>query len=135
MPRIARRSRPTIGTSALESGDYDRAIEAFAEAHRARPNDILLEAWRAKAFAEAGQTQEAVSLLDRVIAARPSFLEARYNRAAYRARMGDFEGAAVDLTSLLAADRIRRSRYTAMPTSSKPDNQLRSLFCLNPSLW
>lgn len=98
------------GVAALEAGDPAEARERFAEAREHRPDDVLLAAWEAKAIADAGAPAAAVTMLDPVITARPDFAEARYNRAAYKARLGiDAEEVAADLRQAIE-DGARRSR-------------------------
>ena len=84
------------GEALLDQGDAAAARERFAAAREHR-DDALLIAWEASAAAEAGDLEGAVALLDGAIARAPRFAEARYNRAAYLARLGRAEPAAADL--------------------------------------
>lgn len=77
-----------------------RAVEATAELERAHedlPDDPVIAAWLARALATQGELARAIDLLARVVAAHPDFATARYNRAAYLARAGRMDEAAVDL--------------------------------------
>lgn len=84
------------GREKLDAGDAAGALAAFREADEIRPSPLLL-AWEARAAAATGDTEGAVATLDRVLAAEPRFAEARYNRAAYLARLGRADAAAEDL--------------------------------------
>lgn len=88
---------------ALLSTDPAAALTAFDEALEARPGDVLLDAWRARALADAGKLEEAIAVLDEVLRRRSDFADARYNRAAYLMRHGKVDDAAVDLRVLLDA--------------------------------
>jgi hypothetical protein len=84
------------GCKKLEAKDHQGALALFEEAARLRPSP-LIDAWQAQAMASAGDVQGAVTLLDKVLSARPKFAQARYNRAAYLARLGRLPEAAQDL--------------------------------------
>lgn len=98
------------GRAALDAGDPAAAREAFREAARRRPGDVELLAWEASAAAAAGDLHDAIRLLDQVLDKRPTFHEARYNRAAYHARLGDAARAADDLETALASGLDRPPR-------------------------
>jgi hypothetical protein len=76
------------GVETLDAGEPEQAVSDFERALEARPDDVLLLAWRARAEARAGRLEVAVDTLGQVLRARPDFVEARYNRAAYLARLG-----------------------------------------------
>ncbi|MEO0600730.1 MAG: tetratricopeptide repeat protein [Myxococcota bacterium] len=82
----------------LEAGDAAGARAAFAAMPAVHP---VVKAWEARAAAAAGDLEGAVAILDLLLAQTPDFGLARYNRAAYRARLGQLEGAAEDLTLAL----------------------------------
>ena len=92
-----------VGTAHLEAGDPEEALEAFEKARELRPNDVYLLAWSAKAAAAAGNLEAAIDLLGEALMIDPEFAEARYNRGAYRARLGQLELAATDLRLSLVA--------------------------------
>ena len=85
------------GEVALAAKDPAAAEAAFDEALVARPGDPLLRAWKAKAQADAGRLDDAITTLDGVLLDEPSFAQARYDRAAWLARAKRPEDAAVDL--------------------------------------
>lgn len=91
------------GHEAQLRGDVATARQAYTEALQVRPNDPLLLSWLAALEAGEGELARAVGLLDRALEASPAFGVARYNRAAYKARLGDAEGAAADLELALGA--------------------------------
>lgn len=91
------------GRKALDAGDPQAAIAAFTRAHEADPDATALSLWLATAQATAGQTPAALHTLDDLVAAHPGASLAFYNRAAYRARTGNLDGAAADLRIALAA--------------------------------
>lgn len=88
------------GKAALDRGDVPAARAKLAEASAARPSP-LLSAWEAKAAADAGEVQLAVDQLGRLLEEAPDFAEARYNRAAYLARLGRGPEAAAELRQAL----------------------------------
>lgn len=85
------------GEAALAAKDPVAAEAAFDQALAARPGDALLRAWKAKAQADAGHLDEAITTLDAVLKDDPGFAEARYDRAAWLARAGRPEDSAVEL--------------------------------------
>lgn len=89
------------GKALLEEGAAEEAERRFEAALEHRPDDPVISAWRAQAVARQGDLDRAVALLDAVLARHPRFAEARYNRAAYLARLGDPEAAAADLERAL----------------------------------
>lgn len=89
------------GVQALEAGQADRARQSFAEARQLQPEHLSLAVWEAAAIAEQGDLQAAVDLLEGLLLADPSQGEARYNRAAYLARMQRPAEAAAELEQAL----------------------------------
>lgn len=91
------------GVDALKAGDPKAAQAHFEAARALRPGDPLLEAWEAKALADRGDLEGAIGLLDDALSHSPNLAEARYNRAAYAARLGrPEEQVAEDLERALA---------------------------------
>lgn len=84
------------GERRLAAGDVAGAQDKLAEASAVSPSP-LLTAWEAKAKADGGDVEGAIALLDRALTAAPDFSEARYNRAAYLARLDRPEEAAAEL--------------------------------------
>jgi len=78
----------------LERGDAAAARQAFAAVPEVHP---IVRAWEAHAAAEAGDATGAVAILDEVVAEHPELGIARYNRAAYLARLGQAQRAADEL--------------------------------------
>ncbi|TNE91998.1 MAG: tetratricopeptide repeat protein [Deltaproteobacteria bacterium] len=107
------------GVEALEQGDVEGARIAFQDARRHQPRDPLLLAWEARANAELGDLEEAVELLDKALLLDPSFAIARYNRAAYLARMGRPELAGPELEAALLAG-VRTPREAAADPDFEP---------------
>ncbi len=85
------------GAKLLEAGNSKGARAAFARGLAARPGDTVLAAWDARAMAEGGDLDGAISLSRQILAANPDFGEVRYNLAAYLARKGAIEEAAAEL--------------------------------------
>ncbi len=77
------------------------AALAFRDARIHLPLNAVLLTWEAKALAESGDLVRARVALDLALERDPQFGEARYNRAAYACRAGDFERAARDLRRVL----------------------------------
>lgn len=89
------------GRSAEQRGDLTAARAGYERALATRERDPLLLAWLAQVEAADGRVREAVELLDRALVSKPSFSVARYNRAAYKARLGELSGAGEDLALAL----------------------------------
>jgi len=89
------------GEEHLQAGRAQQARQAFELALEHQPADPVILAWRARSEAAAGEPREAVQTLDTVLSKEPGFAEARYNRAAYLARLGDLDRAASDLRRAL----------------------------------
>lgn len=85
------------GEAALAAHDPVAAGRAFDEALVLQPDDPVLLAWKGKAAADSGDLDAAIVLIDRALELDPSFAVARYDRAAWLARRGHAEDAAVDL--------------------------------------
>jgi hypothetical protein len=64
--------------------------------------------WQAKALAEDEDLEAAIALLDQAVLLRPGMVEAWYNRACYRARAGDMDGASKDLQQALRSPELDR---------------------------
>ena len=92
------------GRAHLASGAPGPAAANFGEARGHDPRSPALVLWQAKAWADAGDTERAVALLDDLLATDPDLGLAHYNRAAYRARLGRLDDAALDLAVALQAD-------------------------------
>ena len=76
-------------------------------------------AWHARALAADGQLEPAVELLERVLRVHARFAEARYNRAAYLARLGRLDEAGPELARALA-DGAARSRQAMVDPDFAP---------------
>lgn len=90
------------GVAALEAGDPGAARADLQQAREAWDGPVLM-AWEARAAAESGDLEGAVGLLDEALALQPGLAEARYNRAAYLARLGRLEEAGRELRVALDA--------------------------------
>lgn len=94
------------GLEMLEAGEPAQAAERFEAARALSPQSAELLVWEAKALADSGELAGAILLLDRAIALRPGLLEGWYNRACYKARAGDLEGAGQDLRHALRSPEL-----------------------------
>ncbi|MFT4626017.1 MAG: hypothetical protein ACI8PZ_004688 [Myxococcota bacterium] len=103
------------GVGHLDEGAPAEASAEFEQGLAARPGDVLLLAWRARAEAEAGRLDDAIATMDLVLAARRDFSEARYNRAAYLARAGRLDEAGRDLRMALDGGVTRPEDVLADP--------------------
>ncbi|MCO4744439.1 MAG: hypothetical protein KC912_06610 [Proteobacteria bacterium] len=103
------------GVEALEQGEPEAARIAFQDARRHQPNSPLLLAWEATATAGVGELAAAVELLDRALMRDPRLVTARYNRAAYLARMGMPELAGPELERALAGGVMSPRQAAADP--------------------
>lgn len=107
------------GVALLEEGDPASAQVAFSEAKSHRPEDALLLAWEGKAAADGGHLEVAVQLLDEALRMHPGLVEARYNRAAYLARLGKPVDSARELKRALS-DGARPARDVLQDPDFKP---------------
>lgn len=89
------------GEARLQAGDPDAAAAIFAEARRTLDHPVLT-LWHARAVAEGGNLIGAVALLDQVLKLPDPPPEARYNRAAYLARLDRPEEAGPELEAALS---------------------------------
>jgi hypothetical protein len=85
------------GVAALEAGEPEKAIAAFAKAQASDPRNPLLKLWQAKALAKAERFEEADAMLTGLIKEQPDIGIAWYNRASYRVRAGRLMESAQDL--------------------------------------
>ena len=88
---------------ALDAKDPEAAEAEIAAALREDPDDPVLGLWWARAAADAGRIDVGLARLDALLANRPGYAPALYDRAAYQARAGDPDAAAVSLAQALAA--------------------------------
>lgn len=96
------------GLVKLEAGEFSQAAEDFERARLLAPESGELLIWQAKALAEGGDLDGAVALLDQAIRQHPGLVQGWYNRACYKARAGDLEGARVDLMQALRSPELDR---------------------------
>ncbi len=89
--------------SELDAHHPDAALAHLDDALRARPDDPVLLAWRAKALADSGDLPGAIHTAERALALRGDLPELRYNLAAWLARSGDATRAADTLRAALQA--------------------------------
>ncbi len=87
------------GRTALDAGQVDAAAEAFAEARTHDPSSPLLMLWEGRALAARGDLPAAEARATEAISREPRYGLAWYQRAAWRARMGQLDAAASDLTA------------------------------------
>ncbi len=85
------------GQDQLDRGRPQDAIEAFQRAAALDPQSATLQLWVGKAQADAGDLPAAIASADRALQLQSSFTEARYDRACWKARAGQLEGALADL--------------------------------------
>lgn len=103
------------GEALLADGKAAEAEAAFAEAREHKEHPVLA-AWQAQALAERGALEPAVALLGDVLVMAPELAVARYNRAAYLARLGRTEDAAAELSRAIAD-----GAATAREAAADPD--------------
>jgi len=107
------------GKAALESGDAEGALERFESARTHQPDDPVVAAWVASAHAKNGDLEGAVEGLGGVLESSPHFAEARYNRAAYLARLGRLDEAGAELSWALD-DGAARARQAMVDPDFAP---------------
>ncbi len=92
------------GKSALEAGDAASASAAFEAALAVHHDAAELELWLGRALAAQGDLQGAIEAATRALDVRGEWHIAHYNRACWRARAGELELAAADLSVALGGD-------------------------------
>jgi tetratricopeptide (TPR) repeat protein/predicted Ser/Thr protein kinase len=96
-------------------GEADRAAADIEQARKAlRQADIDGRMARAQAYQEAGRHELALALFDQVVQLAPSFLNAHFERAETRFRLGDLPGARDDYSSV-----IQRSPKLPFPLKNR----------------
>jgi len=72
--------RAQIGHFFYDSGEYQKAIDAYRESLRLRPQDASVETDMATCYHYLGQDDQALEILDRVLQYRPDFPVAMLNK-------------------------------------------------------
>ncbi|MCK6518903.1 tetratricopeptide repeat protein [Myxococcota bacterium] len=103
------------GRALLDAGDPAGAAEAFARAITLDPASAELELWRARALAAAGDLPGAIDATSAALRKRSGDGVALYNRACYRARLGETEKAMIDLDAALATGAVSAQRAARDP--------------------
>ncbi len=84
--------------------DPAKAEALLAEATRRDPGSWALGLQRANLHGERGEYSQALEAIERVLQARPGFVQGIAQRALYRYRLGDVEGALADWRTAVDAD-------------------------------
>jgi tetratricopeptide (TPR) repeat protein len=96
--------RTQLGNAYYDIGQYEKAIAAYSESLRLRPNDPAVETDLATSYHYLGNHDKALELLDRVLAEHPAFTQALFNKGVIlQAGKKDFRGAVGAWESLLRA--------------------------------
>lgn len=103
------------GRALLDGGDPAGAARAFARAVELDPGSAELELWRGRALAAAGDLPGAIDATSAALRKRPKDGVALYNRACYRARLGEVEKALIDLDAALATGEVSPQRAARDP--------------------
>lgn len=103
------------GRALLDGGDPAGAAAAFARAAALDPGSAELELWRARALAAAGDLPGAIDAASAALRLRPKDGVALYNRACYRARLGEVEKALIDLDAALLTGAVTPQRAARDP--------------------
>ncbi len=69
-----------IGNAYYDLGQYQKAAEAYEASLRLRPGDAAVETDLASCYHFLGQEDKALNLLDKVLASRPDFPQALFNK-------------------------------------------------------
>lgn len=94
------------GRAALDDGDAAGAQRSFAQARTAQPDAPSLLVWEAFAARQAGQTEDALRILDQGVSRWPAHPEVRVHRAALLVLTGDLDGGAADLRAAYATGQV-----------------------------
>ncbi len=92
------------GNDYFDTGDYERAVEAFTKALELRPGEPGVLVNRANARMMLGDNQGALADYDEAVRLDPKFALAYANRGILKDRMGDAEGAIQDYRKALELD-------------------------------
>ncbi|MDE5866258.1 MAG: tetratricopeptide repeat protein [Lachnospiraceae bacterium] len=98
-----------LGLAYMGMSQYEDAISCFENAlklsdGRLREIDFDINYYLATAYYRNGQTQEAISTYDAILALRPKEKEAYYLRGCVKLYGGDFESAKADFESAISLD-------------------------------
>ncbi|MGC4072209.1 MAG: tetratricopeptide repeat protein [Nibricoccus sp.] len=93
-------SRPlnNLGGLYVKQNDYPRALGFFNRAAEVSPDDLGARIGIASCLGELGRPEEAISILQRVIAIKPDLHDAYYNLGKILAAQNDFSGAIAQFT-------------------------------------
>jgi len=89
------------GYGYYEEARFEEAVQAFSQAVAVQPEDALLRSWYAAALASAGNLDEAIAQLEKVVNSTGDVALAQYNLASYLARADRKEEAAKHLKRAL----------------------------------
>ncbi|MEY3214685.1 MAG: hypothetical protein RIT28_5166, partial [Pseudomonadota bacterium] len=103
------------GRALLEAGDAAGAAAAFSRAIELDPTSADLELWRGRALAASGDLPGAIDATSAALRKRSGDGVALYNRACYRARLGELETALIDLDAALATGAVSAQRAARDP--------------------
>ncbi|EZP77409.1 hypothetical protein H839_07229 [Parageobacillus genomosp. 1] len=101
---LLHRSILTLGTMYMAKQRYDEAIAVLANGLFHHPYDVEMSQELARAYDEAGQTEKALSVIDKWLQFAQEDLSARYQRACYLAKLGRMEEAKRELAHVLDKD-------------------------------
>ena len=86
-----------LGATHMAEGEYDKAIECFTRALKARRKSPEAHCNRGTAYSEKGEHDKAVADLSKAIELNPEFADAYYNRAVVHYQMKQYEKSWQDL--------------------------------------
>lgn len=94
-----------VGNIYYDSGDYEKAAEAYQKSLEIRPGDPNVETDLATCFHHLGRQDQALEILDGVLRNNPNFPQALFNKGIVLARgKGDAKGAIIFWEQLLRSD-------------------------------
>ncbi len=106
------------GLLRAQVGDKNRAIEDFSRVLALDPGNLLTLFNRAILYSELGQNKEAMRDVNIIIDNYPNFGQAYAIRADIKQRMGDANGAQIDMMTAYKLESDRRDRQLAMDSQA-----------------
>ena len=113
-----------LGSSAVQVGMLDKAINAFQKALSLNPNNSAIYSNMGVAFREKGMLNEAIEAFDKAIAINPNNTEAYYNKGIATQEQGNLEEAIIAYYKAILLKPNYADSYNNMANALKDQGKL-----------